>query len=143
MAEMAQMQSQLQELVSRVQALTQDLSIQSEALRQSEADRQSLHEALHRAQARQDEMTGAMTLVLRQQGSGKGVASEADASRTLQHVDVMKAVKAPQSLKDRDGWERFVFQVETYLAFIDGEMYSWIAVAKRLRSWIRNKCPIQ
>ena len=34
----------------------------------------------------------------------------------------MKAVKAPQSLKDRDGWERFVFQVETYLAFIDGEM---------------------
>ena len=67
-------------------------------------------------------MTCTMTLMLRQQGSGRDVASEADASRTLQHVDVMKAVKAPQSLKDRDGWERFVFQVETYLAFIDGEM---------------------
>ena len=37
-------------------------------------------------------------------------------------MDVVKAVKAPQSLKDRDGWERFVFQVETYLAFTDGEM---------------------
>ena len=81
MAEMAQLQSQLQGLVSRVQALTQDLSVQSEALRQSEADRQSLHEALHRALARQDEMTGAMTLMLRQQGSGKGVASRQRSGR--------------------------------------------------------------
>ena len=33
---------------------------------------------------------------------------------TLQHVDVMKAVKVSQFLKDWNGWKRFVFQVETY-----------------------------
>ena len=32
---------------------------------------------------------------------------------------MLKAVKQPQSLKDRDQWERFSFQVETYLALLN------------------------
>ena len=34
---------------------------------------------------------------------------------------MLKAVKQPQSLKDRDQWERFSFQVETYLALLNEE----------------------
>ena len=39
----------------------------------------------------------------------------------VKHVDVLKAVKQPQSLKEKDQWERFGFQVDAYLALLDAE----------------------
>ena len=44
-------------------------------------------------------------------------AKPAGSDRAVSHIDVLKAVKQPQSLKDH--WEKFVFQVETYLALLD------------------------
>ena len=46
-------------------------------------------------------------------------AKPAGSDRAVSHIDVLKAVKQPQSLKGRDHWEKFVFQVETYLALLD------------------------
>ena len=39
----------------------------------------------------------------------------------MKHVVVLKAVKQPQSLKEKDQWERFGFQVDAYLALLDAE----------------------
>lgn len=39
----------------------------------------------------------------------------------MKHVDVLKAVKQPQSLKEKDQWERFGFHVDAYLALLDAE----------------------
>ena len=46
-------------------------------------------------------------------------AKPAGSDRAVSHIDVLKAVKQPQSLKGRDHWEKFVFQVETYLALLE------------------------
>eukprot|EP00435_Cladocopium_sp_Y103_P044062 s2889_g12.t1 len=48
-------------------------------------------------------------------------AGSSAAGRPVSHIDVLKAVKQPQSLKDREQWERFSFQLETYLALLNEE----------------------
>ena len=48
-------------------------------------------------------------------------AAGSSANKTVKHLDVLKAVRQPQSLKDRDGWEKLGFQVQTYLALLDSE----------------------
>ncbi|CAJ1369087.1 unnamed protein product, partial [Effrenium voratum] len=113
---------ELEELVSQVQALTHGLSTQSEALRQSEAERQALRAALEASQAKTTELANAVAQLMLAQGQAaqrpNGPSATAAAgnrpSGIMHHMDVMKAVRTPQNLKDRDGWEKFVFQTETY-----------------------------
>ena len=71
-------------------------------------------------------------------GSGQhpGAGSPADPSRAVQHIDVLKSVKQPQSLKDREHWERFSFQVETYLALLDPEYPSGLEDARKAPTFL-------
>ena len=49
---------------------------------------------------------------------------------------MLKSVKQPQSLKDRDQWERFSFQVETYLALLDENFPADLDNARKLTSFV-------
>lgn len=60
---------------------------------------------------------------------GVNVGTSANA-KPVSHIDVLKAVKEPQALKDREGWERFSFQVETYLALMDPEFFDELEMAR-------------
>ena len=69
-------------------------------------------------------------------GAGQGQhpqqsAGSSAAGRPVSHIDVLKSVKQPQSLKDRDQWERFSFQVETYLALLREEFPDDLEVARK------------
>ena len=144
-----EMRQQLQQLTSLVQALTQDLAGQREALAQSEQERQALRQALQESQGKQAELTHAVGNLVQQSQmqqqqaavtwaqTSPNVAGSAANSGYMRHMDVMKAVKAPQSLKDRDQWERFAFQVETYLAFLDSvSPHPWRLHENPKNSWI-------
>ena len=144
MADASQFAAQMQELVSQVQALTHGLSTQSEALRQSEAERQALRAALEASQAKTTELTNAVAQLMLAQGQAaqrpNGPSATAAAgsrpSGIMHHMDVMKAVRTPQNLKDRDGWEKFVFQTETYLAFMDGSMPEVLEMSRKATDFL-------
>ena len=53
------------------------------------------------------------------------------AGRPVSHIDVLKSLKQPQSLKDRDQQECFSFQVETYLALLREEFPDDLEVARK------------
>ena len=62
---------------------------------------------------------------VQQDGSASGKPAKRGelraAGRPVSHIDVLKSLKQPQSLKDRDQQECFSFQVETYLALLSEE----------------------
>ena len=45
-------------------------------------------------------------------------------------------MKQPQSLKDRDQWERFSFQVETYLALLEPKFPAELEEARKLTNFV-------
>ena len=49
---------------------------------------------------------------------------------------MLKSVKQPQSLKDREQWERFTFQVETYLALINEEFPTDLEEARKSTTFV-------
>ena len=63
-----------------------------------------------------------------------GVAADAGGTGVrgpyLKHIDVMQAVL--QGLKDREQWEKFAFQVETYPAFLDGTLSESMEKARKI-----------
>ena len=69
-----------------------------------------------------------------------GAAAGADGTGVrgpyLKHIDVMRAVKQPQGLKDREQWEKFAFQVETYLAFLDGTLPDSMDKARKSKTFL-------
>ena len=82
-----------------------------------------------------------------QQTANVGVAQEqvpplqsagtpAGSSKPVNHIDVLKSVKQPQSLKDQDQWERFSFQVETYLALLRENFPADLDNARKLTSFV-------
>ena len=110
-----QMQLQMEALVSQVQALTTAQQSQAQVNAQLQQEKDALEQRLN----------GVTTLLQASlTGVGQGQhpqysAGSSAVGRPVSHIDVLKAVKQPQSLKDRDQWERFSFQVETYLALLD------------------------
>ena len=123
---MATPEEQLQQLVAQVAALTAAQGDQHAALQQMRAERDQWKGLLDEAASRQQEMQQALmqtqqALIEQQRATTAAVsAGGSSASRTVKHLDVLKAVRQPQSLKDRDGWEKFGFQVEIY------SEYQWI-----------------
>ena len=109
-----QMQLQMEALVSQVHTLTPQQS-QAQVNAQLQQEKDALEQRLN----------GVTTLLqasLTGVGQGQHPQHSAGSSavgRPVSHIDVLKAVKQPQSSKDRDQWERFSFQVETYLALLD------------------------
>lgn len=124
---MATPEEQLQQLVAQVAALTAAQGDQHAALQQMRAERDQLKGLLDEGASRQQEMQQALmqtqqALIEQQRATTAAVsAAGSSASKTVKHLGVLKAVRQPQSLKDRDGWEKFGFQVETYLALLDSE----------------------
>ena len=57
--------------------------------------------------------------------------SSAGTSKPVNHIDVLKFVKQPRSLKEREEWERFTFQVEIYLALINEEFPTNLEKARK------------
>ena len=108
------MSQMVETLMRQVQALTQDLAGQREALSRSEAAQQELrlelvrsHQELASAVARNTAQAAAVPV--------SGVAADADGTGVrgpyLKHIDVMRAVKQPQGLKDREQWEKLRFRL--------------------------------
>ena len=74
-------------------------------------------------------------------GAGQGQhpqqsAGSSAAGRPVSHIDVLKSVKQPRSLKDRDQWERFSFQVETYLALLSEEFPDELDTARKNTTFV-------
>ena len=66
----------------------------------------------------------------------QSAGTPAGSSKPVNHIDVLKSVKLPQSLKDRDQWERFSFQVETYLALLDENFPADLDNARKLTNFV-------
>ena len=94
-------------------------------------------------------LTGVMALLQQslQQTANVGVAqgqvpplqsagTPAGSSKPVNHIDVLKSVKQPQSLKGRDQWERFSFQVETYLVLLDENCPADLDNARKLNNFV-------
>ena len=66
-------------------------------------------------------MQAQQALIQQQRATSAAVsAAGSSAGKTVKHLDVLKAARQPQSLKDRDGWGNG-FQVQTYLTLLDSE----------------------
>ena len=76
-------------------------------------------EGVSRQQEMQQALVQTQQALIEQQRATTAAVSAAgsSANKTVKHLDVLKAVRQPQSLKDRDGWQKFRSQVETYLHF--------------------------
>ena len=108
-------EEQLQQLVAQVAALTAAQGDQLAALQQMKAERDQLKGLLDEGASRQQEMQQALmqtqqALIEQQRATTAAVsAAGSSANKTVKHLDVLKAARQPQSLKDRDGWEKFGF----------------------------------
>ena len=108
-------EEQLQQLVAQVAALTAAQGDQLAALQQMKAERDQLKGLLDEGASRQQEMQQALmqtqqALIEQQRATTAAVsAAGSSANKTVKHLDVLKAVRQPQSLKDRDGWQKFGF----------------------------------
>ena len=128
-----EMQRQMADLVTQVAALTTAQQSQQQVNAQLQGEKEALEQRL----------AGVMALLqqsLQQTASaaGAGVPPSAGnpASRPVSHIDVLKSVKQPQSLKDRDQWERFSFQVETYLALLEPKFPAELEEARKLTNFV-------
>ena len=117
----------MEALPSQVQALTTAQRSQTQVNARLQQEKEALEQRLN----------GVMTLLQASlTGAGQGQhpqqsAGSSAAGRPVSHIDVLKSVKQPQSLKDRDQWERFSFQVETYLALLREEFPDDLEVARK------------
>ena len=125
-------EQQLNALLQQVQALTQGQEQQNAALQQMRQEKEALRAELSVAVARQGELSQELVkaqgaLIATQQavnaaaGADGTIRAAGSSAGYVKHVDVLKAVKQPQSLKEKDQWERFGFQVDAYLALLDAE----------------------
>ena len=134
-----EMQLRMDALASQMQALNIAHQRQAQQNAQLQQEKQELDQRL----------TGVMALLQQslQQTANVGVAqgqvpplqsagTPAGSSKPVNHIDVLKCVKQPQSLKDRDQWERFSFQVETYLALLDENFPADLDNARKLTSFV-------
>ena len=134
-----EMQLRMDALASQMQALNIAHQSQVQQNAQLQQEKQDLDQRL----------TGVMALLQQslQQTANVGVAqgqvpplqsagTPAGSSKPVNHIDVLKSVKQPQSLKDRDQWERFSFQVETYLALLDENFPADLDNARKLTSFV-------
>ena len=118
-------EQQLNALLQQVQALTQGQEQQNAALQQMRQEKEALRAELSVAVARQGELSQELVkaqgaLIATQQavsavaGADGTIRAAGSSAGYVKHVDVLKAVKQPQSLKEKDQWERFGFQVDAY-----------------------------
>ena len=121
----SQLQLQMGALASQVQALTTAQQSQTQVNTQLQQEKEALEQRLN----------GVTTLLQPSlTGAGQGQhpqpsAGSSAAGRPVSHIDVLKSVKQPQSLKDRGQWERFSFRVGTYLALLSEEFPDDLDVA--------------
>ena len=112
---------------SQVQALTTAQRSQTQVNTRLQQEKEALEQRLNGVTTLlQASLTGAGQGQHPQQSAGSSAAG-----RPVSHIDVLKSVKQPQSLKDRDQWERFSFQVETYLALLREEFPDDLEVARK------------
>ena len=134
-----EMQLRMDALASQMQALNIAHQSQVQQNAQLQQEKQELDQRL----------TGVMALLQQslQQTANVGGAqgqvpplqsagTPAGSSKPVNHIDVLKSVKQPQSLKGRDQWERFSFQVETYLALLDENFPADLDNARKLTNFV-------
>ena len=99
----AQIQLQMEALASQVQALTTAQQTQQQVNAQLQLEKEQLEQRLNVAlgQLQQSLQNGGAAGAVPQPSAG----SSAGTSRPVSHIDVLKSVKQPQSLKDREQWE--------------------------------------
>eukprot|EP00435_Cladocopium_sp_Y103_P016802 s3763_g4.t1 len=106
----AQIQLQMEALATQIQALTTAHQTQQQVNAQLQLEKEQLEQRLNVALGQSQSL---------QQGGAAGQVpqpsegSSAGAKIPVSHIDVLKSVKLPQSLKDREQWERLTFHVET------------------------------
>ena len=130
----AQIQLQMEALASQVQALTTAQQTQQQVNAQLQLEKEQLEQRLNVAlgQLQQSLQNGGAAGAVPQPSAG----SSAGTSKPVSHIDVLKSVKQPQSLKDREQWERFTFQVETYLALINEEFPTDLEEARKSTTFV-------
>ena len=123
----------MEALASQVQALTTAQQSQMQVNAQLQQEKEALEQTLQR---RNNIIAG-----ISHTGAGQGQhpqqsAGSSAAGRPVSHIDVLKSVKQPHSLKDRDQWERFSFQVETYLALPSEEFPDELDTARKSTTFV-------
>ena len=129
----AQIQLQMGALASQVQALT-TVQTQQQVNAQLQLEKEQLEQRLNvvLGQLQRSLQNGGAAGAVPQPSAG----SSAGTSKPVSHIDVLKSVKQPQSLKDREQWERFTFQVETYLALINEEFPTDLEEARKSTTFV-------
>ena len=123
----SQLQLQMEALASQVQALTTAQQSQMQVNAQLQQEKEALEQHSNGVTTLlQASLTGAGQGQHPQQSAGSSAAG-----RPVSYIDVLKSVKQPHSLKDRDQWERFSFQVETYPAFLGEEFLDELDAARK------------
>ena len=130
----AQIQLQMEALASQAQALTTAQQTQQQVNAQLQLEKEQLEQRLNVAlgQLQQSLQNGGAAGAVPQPSAG----SSAGTSKPVSHIDVLKSVRQPQSLKDREQWERFTFQVETYLALINEEFPTDLEEARKSTTFV-------
>ena len=130
----AQIQLQMEALASQVQALTTAQQTQQQVNAQLQLEKEQLDQRLNVAlgQLQQSLQNGGAAGAVPQPSAG----SSAGTSKPVNHIDVLKSVRQPQSLKDREQWERFTFQVETYLTLINEEFPTNLEEARKSTTFV-------
>ena len=126
--QMNEMQRQMADLVTQVAALTTAQQSQQQVNAQLQGEKEALGVMALLQQSLQQTASAA--------GAGAPPSAGNPASRLVSHIDVLKSVKQPQSLKDRDQWERFSYQVETYLALLEPKFPADLEEARKLTSFV-------
>ena len=124
-------QQQQQAPAPSVQQVLQQLDAMQRALQQSETTQAQLAAALQASQAQQAEM---QRMVQELQSSAGLTASPSASVPAFKGTDLLKqAVQPPKALAEKahQDWERFVFQVETYLALMDATFPKHLDEARR------------
>ena len=129
----AQIQLQMGALASQVQALT-TVQTQQQVNAQLQLEKEQLEQRLNvvLGQLQRSLQNGGAAGAVPQPSAG----SSAGTSKPISHIDVLKSVTQPQSLKDREQWERFTFQVETYLALINEEFPADLEEARKITTFV-------
>ena len=126
------MQLQMEALASQVQAITTAQQSQTQVNTQLQQEKAALEQCLNGVTTLlHASLTGVGQGQLPQQSAGSSAAG-----RPVSHIDVLKAVKQPQPLKDRDQWERFSFQVETYLAVLNEKFPDELEEARKRTTFV-------
>ena len=128
----SQLQLQMEALASQVQALTTAQQSQMQVNAQLQQEKEALEQHSNGVTTLlQASLTGAGQGQHPQQSAGSSAAG-----RPVSHIDVLKSVKQPHSLKDRDQWECFSFQVETYLALPSEEFPDELDTARKNTTFV-------